>query len=292
MVINIRYLIITVISIFLAMAIGIFMGAQLDSQSILLEEQKDLIANIQKQFEEINKTNAYMQKEIENLKNENLLNKTYIENIFPNYVRGKLIGVTLAIVNTTEDYSFREVEKTLNLAAADITAVITITDKVLEATDEEKSQILSFLGLEDNIDLGVLLAQKIAYALASGNTQDIYFLDEAGLITVRGDFAAVPRHVIIAGGSREKSDKIKIVDIPLIKQLRALGMEPVGIEFSYAANSYMGTFKKQRISTVDNVDSIIGQTSLIQVLTGRQGNFGIKETADALMPMENGETAE
>jgi len=287
MVINIKYLIITVISIFLALSIGIFMGAQLDSQSILLEEQKNLIANIQKQFEEINRTNAYMQKEIENLKNENSLNETYIENFFPDYVKGKLAGVALAIVSTTEDYSFREVEKILNLAAANITAVITVTDKVMEATEEEKGQLMYYFGLEENTDLGNLLAQKIAYALASGNTQDIYYLYEEGYVTVRGDFAAVPYYVLIAGGSREKSDKIKVVDIPLIKQLKTLGMKPVGIELSTAANSYMGLYKKQKISTVDNVDSIIGQTSLIQILTGREGNFGIKETADSLMPSQN-----
>jgi len=64
-------------------------------------------------------------------------------------------------------------------------------------------------------------------------------------------------------------------------------MKPVGIELSTAANSYMGLYKKQKISTVDNVDSIIGQTSLIQILTGREGNFGIKETADSLMPSQN-----
>lgn len=284
MFINIRYLIITVICVFLALSIGIFMGAQLDSQSILLNEQRDLIANIQKQFEEINKTNAYMEQEIANLKKENELNEAYIKNIFPDYIKGKLMGVNVAIIKTTEDYSFYEAEKTLNLASANITAVITITDKVLEVTDEEKSSIVENLNLEKGSDLRTVLAQTVAQTLAGGETQAIDYLQEAGFLEVRGDFAAVPHYVLMAGGSKEKTNKVEIVDIPIIKQIKVFGFQPVGIELSNAANSYMTFYKKQRISTVDNVDTVFGQTSLIHILAGSRGNFGVKDTADALMP--------
>ncbi|NLC38415.1 MAG: copper transporter, partial [Clostridia bacterium] len=37
--------------------------------------------------------------------------------------------------------------------------------------------------------------------------------------------------------------------------------------------------------TVDNVDTIIGQISLALIMTGQEGNYGIKEGADALMPL-------
>ena len=47
----------------------------------------------------------------------------------------------------------------------------------------------------------------------------------------------------------------------------------------------MEYYQKQGISTVDNVDTIIGQISLALIMTGQEGNYGIKEGADALMPL-------
>lgn len=283
--INIKYMVITVISIFLAISIGIFMGAQLDSQSIVLKQQEAIITNIQQQFDELSKTNASMEGEIKGLKDINSLNDAYIKNIFPDYIGGKLAGANIAIIKTTKDYTFSDMEKTLKTAGAHIPAVITVTDKIVEAGDGELDQMMDYFGAAKNQDAGDLIAQKVIEALNNGKTQDMDYLQQKGYIEVTGDFAAAPNYVVIAGGSKEKTIKGNVLDVPLIKNLKAIGIPVVGVENADAPNSYIELYNKQKISTVDNVDTVIGQTSLVLVLTGKQGNFGIKGTADNLMPV-------
>lgn len=287
MLINIKYLVITIISIFLALSIGIFMGAQLDSQSIVLKQQEALIAKIQEQFNELNKANATMQGEIKSLKDLNTLNDTYIKNIFPDYIHDKLVGTNIAIIRTTEDYAFSDVEGVLQMAGAHIPAVITVTDKVIDAGDEELNQMTSYFGAAKSQDAGSIISQKVAEALVGGKTQDLEYLQQMGYIDVTGDFSSPPNYVVLCGGNEEKTVKGDIVDVPLIKKLKDLKLTVIGVETSGTANSYIELYKKQKISTIDNVDTTMGQTSLVLVLKGKQGHFGTKPTAQSLMPVLN-----
>ncbi|MDI3480696.1 MAG: hypothetical protein PWQ97_351 [Tepidanaerobacteraceae bacterium] len=289
MLINIKYLVITVISIFLAMGIGIFMGAQLDSQSIVVKQQETLISKIEQQFDELSKTNAAMQNEIKNLMDKNTMNETYIKNIFPDYINGKLAGEVIAVIKTTQDYDFAGVEQVLEMAGAHIPAVITVTDKLVEAGDEELNSLMNYFGAKRNQDVGNLTAQKIIEALTQGKIQDLERLKQDGYIEVSGNFDAAPGYVVICGGSKKKTVKSEVLDVPLIKSLKASGLTVVGVETGSAVNSYMDIYKKQKISTVDNVDTVIGQTSLVLVLSGKPGNYGVKSSARSLMPELGGE---
>ena len=54
MFINIKYLVITVISIFLALGIGILIGIQVDSQNIIFEQQEITVQRMENKFDELN----------------------------------------------------------------------------------------------------------------------------------------------------------------------------------------------------------------------------------------------
>jgi len=47
MFVNIRYLVITLISVFIALGIGILIGFQLDSNDIILQQQQELITSLE-----------------------------------------------------------------------------------------------------------------------------------------------------------------------------------------------------------------------------------------------------
>ena len=91
--------------------------------------------------------------------------------------------------------------------------------------------------------------------------------------------------MIIAGGSKQKTEKINIIDLPLIRELKNYSVPVVGAEDSNVVNSYIEYYKKEKISTVDNIDNVIGQTSIILIIEGREGNYGIKKSAESLMPL-------
>ncbi len=48
--------------------------------------------------------------------------------------------------------------------------------------------------------------------------------------------------------------------------------------------SYVPIWSRKTIPTVDNVDDPIGQVALVFVVAGETGNFGMKKSADRILP--------
>jgi hypothetical protein len=59
----------------------------------------------------------------------------------------------------------------------------------------------------------------------------------------------------------------------------------VGVELVNAPESAVEVFRRERLSSVDAVDTAVGQVALAVLLAGgREGHYGVKETADAVLP--------
>jgi hypothetical protein len=72
----------------------------------------------------------------------------------------------------------------------------------------------------------------------------------------------------------------------LLDGLEGTGAIPVvGVERSDTESSSIGFFNSAGLTaTVDNVDLISGRVALVYALNGSEGNYGIKATADRLLP--------
>ena len=57
-----------------------------------------------------------------------------------------------------------------------------------------------------------------------------------------------------------------------------------GVERTGADPTTLPVFDGSGISTVDNIDEVAGQVSLVFALLGAEGNFGVKEDATSLLP--------
>jgi len=290
MLINIKYLVITVISIFLALGIGILIGIQIDSQDIILEQQEITVQRMENKFDELNRLNLDLQNEINQLSATNNINENYIKNIFPDYIKNKLSDLHIIILETTDEYTYTSMRQALKTAGAHVTSVTIISEKLLYMSDEESSQLMEYFGMTEDENITPVILKRIAETIAGkDNPDDIAFLIEKGIIYVNGDLQLPADYIVLAGGSSEKNNKHEIVDIPLIKELKKLSLPLIGVETTAVENSYIEIYKREKLSTVDNVDTIIGQTSLVLVINGKEGHYGVKKSANSLMPFLNEE---
>ena len=208
----------------------------------------------------------------------------YLKESFHQQIKENIYGLNIAVVETSSDYRYPTLVKFLK-SRCEREQFSFITDKIMDMPQEEQNLLAQELGNTDYADPSFFLVEEITEALAGESAGDIYRLNELGLIKMRGGFTGPPDFVILAGGSKNKDEKVFKVDIPLIKKLREKSIPLIGVEASQIEHSYMEYYQKQGISTVDNVDTIIGQISLALIMTGQEGNYGIKEGADALMPL-------
>jgi len=290
MLINIKYLVITVISIFLALGIGILIGIQIDSQDIILEQQEITVQRMENKFDELNRLNLDLQNEISQLTATNNINENYIKNLFPDYIKNKLSDLHIIILETTDEYTYTSMRQALKTAGAQVTSVTIISEKLLYMSDEEINQLMEYFGLTESENIIPVILKRIAVTIAGQyDPDDIAFLIEKGIIYVNGDLQQPADYIVLTGGSSEKNNKHEIVDIPLIKELKKLSLPLIGVETTAVENSYIDIYKKEKLSTVDNVDTIIGQTSLVLVINGKEGHYGVKKSANSLMPFLNEE---
>jgi len=285
MFINIKYLVITVISIFLALGIGILIGVQIDSQDLILAQQEITVQKMENKLEELNRINSDLQNELSKLATINNTNENYIKNIFPDYIKNKLLGMHIVILETADEYTYASMRQALKTAGAQVTSVTIISDKLLSMSEEEKAELMGYFGITESENITPVVLKRIAETVGGRFVpDDIAFLIEMGLIYVNGTLEQPADYVVLAGGSSENGDKHEIIDVPLIRELKKLSLPLVGVETTAVEVSYIDVYKKQQLSTVDNVDTIIGQTSLVLVINGKEGHYGVKKSANSLMP--------
>jgi hypothetical protein len=70
----------------------------------------------------------------------------------------------------------------------------------------------------------------------------------------------------------------------LLSGAAAVGIPLVGAEQSNAEPSQIPWFQGKGLSSVDDVDATSGQAALVYALTGSHGSYGVKPTADSLLP--------
>ena len=73
-------------------------------------------------------------------------------------------------------------------------------------------------------------------------------------------------------------------EVGLVTGAVAVGVSPVGVELTSSEPSQVPWYKSQDMASVDDLDTLAGRAALAFALAGDHGAYGIKPTADALLP--------
>jgi hypothetical protein len=104
-----------------------------------------------------------------------------------------------------------------------------------------------------------------------------------------------------SGGAAQVDDVVLVRDAPeeldqrdadatesledgLLEGVRSTGLPAVAVERTDTQESSVELFDSRDISTVDSLDLISGRLAMVLVLLGAEGDFGVKDTADELLP--------
>lgn len=285
MIINLRYHIASLVAVFLALGIGILIGSTMLGNDTLVKQQKQLTDRIEAQLELLQKRNEAVQVRASSLEMDNNVQRQFEKQVMPVLISGKLQGHSIAIIETNGYGFLDDLIQALQMSGAKVQSVTTLING-LEVKD--KGELLSLLNWPDMKDeeLTSRLAKEIAKAVVEGDSKNILAnLAQAEVIRTEGVYGGQLSDVIIIGGSADESMiKTRVVDIPIIDYLQTQKVKVFGVEHSGVSHSYMKDYQSERISTVDNVDTIPGQVALVLAVSGKPGHYGIKSTAQKLLP--------
>ena len=285
---NIKFYVISIAAIFAALGIGIFVGFLLDAQNLIMDQRNDIITEIEKRFDYLSEENKGLKEALESANNEKENYEYFIDSTYKEIIKDKLVGVNVAIIETNNDYVYSSVGQLLEAAGANVVNLTTIMDTFLS----QDLLINLYQELQIPINSSNIAGdaiRKLTESIIKGEMNELVLkLDERGFINLVGPINEPADYIIVAGGSRDDSqDRINVIDSTIINVAKSNSVPVVGVERIDVNYSYMEAYKNLGITTIDNVDTTIGKVSLILAMEGRPGHYGIKKTAEDLVPSLN-----
>ena len=266
-----KFYIVSIVSIFAALGIGIYIGFSMDSQDFMNQQKEGLTQMLEKQFDILIDENQKLKSDVKILEKDNEYKDEYIESSYDFIIDNRLKDFKVGIIETNSDYITSGIGRELELAGAKVSSLTTIKNSVINVENFEE------------------LISTVTNSLINGVSQDEFEeLEKEGIIDIIGDYSEPIDYLIICGGSLdEQSKRINQVDRIIINLGKKHDIPILGVEKSNVKYSYISEYKDLGISTVDNVDMTMGKTAMILAMEGMEGDYGIKPTAKKLIPNIN-----
>jgi hypothetical protein len=305
-VISLRYHIVSLVAVFLALALGIVVG------STVLQE--GTVSVLRATSERVRSESERNSRENVALKQEQARLQSFGAAVLPELVQGRLKGRSVVLVDTDKvDSGMRDaVRKVLEDAGAQVDGQITFSDDRLAlAADAERTALGRLLAVDAGAPdvLRGELIRRLANRLATPaaipqedsqrasdmltGLQDADFLADLKLSRpLAAGTDPFPRQgslFVLLGPSATATATAVAPDaflVPLADQVSARGAPVAGSWITALRNNRAVS---RRVSGIDSVDTVYGQLALVQALQGslRQlpaGQYGIKDGASGLLP--------
>lgn len=292
---DLRYHIVSLVAVFLALGIGVLIGSAMETDNTLIQQQKVLTDRLAADLEKLRGENKEAVEKLAQAEKAVDQRDAFAKEVLPALVKNRLVGYRVAIIDTG-DYGFNDdLLDVLKKAGAVVTSTSVLGREFILADPKLQKEVATFLGVDSSSQAGIVkeMTWQVARGLLVGdNLAIIKYLTDKKLLKISGAYGQPVQGVIIIGGSQQPNSahfRLDNVDLPLIEALQQKGLEIYGTEYAGVAASYMKSYQRYKISTIDNVDTPMGQVALITAMEGRPGDYGIKATASRLLPDLNRE---
>jgi copper transport outer membrane protein MctB len=276
-----RYHATSLIAIFVALAIGIVIGAALGGDTLTNTRrnlERSLTGNLQDARDRADQLGGELGRANE-----------FAERVYPVLVRDRLEGRRIGVVALGDlpgDLS-GAVEEALGPTGARLVAVGVVREPVdvrALAGDLAKTR---FAGLARNPDAQTAFGVGIGRQLVLGGTL-LERVRSHLFSRASGNFGALDGVIVVRDRppdmgpvQRATADRLESA---LASGITATRTPAVGIEGSTAEDSSVSFFQDSDLSSVDDVDLAAGRLAAVFALLGAEGSFGVKGSADRLLP--------
>ena len=275
-----RYHVASLAAVFLALAIGILIGAGLGSD-VVSGTADDLEESLKSDLTEAEEENAALQTDLDREREVSGL-------LYPVVVADRLPGREVAIValGALPDELSDAVESALEPTGAEVSSIA-----VVDEPPNAEAVIDALAGPRaGQLPQGAALERAAVAAGEAVVRGDPKFDDVRGALLNR--FSGTPGDVDAVVLVREQPEDLEPpvledterLEAGVIEGMENAGATVVGVELSGDESSSIEFFSQQGVSSVDSVELRSGQVALVLALAGTEGRFGIKPTADRLLP--------
>lgn len=274
--IDLRYLVITVAGFFLALGMGLLIGAALVPQTklpvLMLEKQKQIIQSLEKKFDDLKQQNERNQKELQTV-------TQWVQKMMPFALEDRLTEKAICLLTHTDAPAdiLSTLENSLKTAGA--RQVFHLSLGNLELFDDKVflSGIQGQLGLAVGTKRAVMeqIGSRLGKELMAKDKSLIAFLKEKTLAFASEEIPDTCEGVVwfLAGSEKEK-ELVENIFLPMTRSFRQDSPPVVAVQPEQPEKNYIPLFKRERVSTLSGIEKFYTHLTLVLMLSGYRGHFG------------------
>jgi len=276
-----RYHAVTLVAVFLALGIGVVLGVAIGDQGIVSDASKDLEKSLRGDLDHARSRASDLRRDLAQRREfEDQAYSALVGGLLPDW----RIGI-VAMNNLPSGY-VSEVRDAVEPAGASIESVSVVeapvpTGRVKGELDGTK---LERVARDDEVL--ERFGRRIGRQLAQGG-ELVQRLRQELFSTSRGEYKGVDGIVLIRdpdelkGDDKSKQDRFESA---LIDAAKDTDVEVVGVEKTGTDPSQVSWYADHGVTSVDDLDLVEGKTALVWALLGASGRFGVKDSAQRLLP--------
>jgi hypothetical protein len=278
-----RYHATSLIAVFLALAVGILIGAEFGGDALTQTRknlENSLVGNLQDARSHVEDLNG-------ELGNAN----EFDEKVYPVLTRDRLQGQRIALIafgNLPSEIT-SAVEDALGPTGAKLVGVGVVREPVDTSSLADELSATRFSEVatdpEEMNELGTGVGRQI---VIGGTLPEVV---RGGLFShASGEFGPLDAVIVVRdqpeGMGPVQRSTANALETSMVGGMSATGVPTVGVESTTTEPSSIGFFQANELSSVDDVDTTAGQLALVYALSGSEGSFGVKSSADHLLPTD------
>ena len=287
---DLRYHVASLAAVFLMLVVGILIGVGISGRGFVDDAERDRlngrIAALQDQVDAANANS-------DDLQRRQQAAQEFVEGAYPVLSEDRLAGKRFAVivVGSVDQQSLDFVQAAISDdAGGRVARMRAITMPLrLDAVESALKSHREFSGYVGDEQLGNL-GRDLARELVSGGKTPLWDALESEIVEQRtDDFSQPVDGVVVIRSAEPQVGPTSRFLAGLYQGLGSTGEPAVGVEATRVEQSAIPVFQRYRLSTVDGIDTELGQLALVLLLSGADpGDYGIRDTADdgILPPIE------
>ena len=287
---DLRYHVASLAAVFLMLVVGILIGIGISGRGFVSDaERTRLNGDIADLREQVEAASA----DIDDLRRRQKVAEDFVKGAYPALAENRLAGKRFAVVvvGSVDQRSLEFVQAAIDDdASGHVTRMRAMTMPLrldaVESALKSHREFSGYVGDEELINLGRDLARE----LVSGGKTPLWDALETEIVEQRdGSFGRPVDGVVVIRSAGPQAGPTSRFLGGLYQGLGSTGEPAVGVEQTRVEQSAIPVFQRYRLSTVDGIDTELGQLALVLLLDGADpGDYGIRDTADdgILPPIE------
>jgi hypothetical protein len=284
-----RYYVASIAGLFLMLAVGILLGIGISGRGFVTDAERERlnesIAGLEERAEAAEVA-------VEDFERRQQAAEDFVDGAYPVLAEGRLAGKNIAavVLGSVEQGSFPFVERALRDSDGRLdrmrAVMLPLRVEAIEAVLEERPELGGYVGEEQLGNLGRDLGRE----LVAGGETPLWDALTGEIVEERsGDLVEpVDGVVVLRTAEPQQGDSSRFL-AGFYQGLGSTGVPVVGAEPARVEQSAIPIFQGHGLSTVDGVDTELGQLALVLLLGGADpGAYGLRDTATSgiLPPIE------